>query len=585
MSEPSPASPANGSKHYGSITIRHDNCTSSAPQPNVSQTSSLPQDNGVTAVPLKSVTQEMHQQAQAEGKSYSSSSSYSREHRVLIKTQSSFWEDAAYFRGGSVPHSIILATVIGIVCGSSAFVYYAALEYMLDLLWEDLPELIFVNTGVSESLYWLWIPILGFSLAACVGITVIVMGEPGDLPYTIKCVHEKAYVAMDHVMPMVGASFFSILGGGSLGPEAPLVAICAAIGGFISRTIFGCTDRNLIRKHTLMGMAGALAAFFGCPIGGSLFALEVNSRFGVEYFEHSIEAIFSGEVCLAVFRTLARLPIKYIWTMPGVAKLDGAETIQILYGTCIGLFGALVAWAFARFHATVMGFFARNNLLENHRAVHRALAGSIVIVILGTLVPQTMFWGEYEFQTVWTMSPASTLEHIWPTTGATGFEMNSFWTAVIVGVAKLVAISFTVAGGYRGGYIFPVFCSGAAFGRAIFCLFPFIPVQLCTLCMAAAMNVALTRTSLATTLILSYLSAEQASLSSILAASLTSLFATAYMPFIKSQVDRADLDAALYFHFDSSSSDDEVTVDGEKQQGKVDENDEVASEDKPLLIV
>jgi H+/Cl- antiporter ClcA len=41
-----------------------------------------------------------------------------------------------------------------------------------------------------------------------------------------------------------------------------------------------------------MGMAGALAAFFGCPLGGSLFALEVNSRFGVEYFEHvSIHSI------------------------------------------------------------------------------------------------------------------------------------------------------------------------------------------------------------------------------------------------------------------------------------------------------
>ena len=36
------------------------------------------------------------------------------------------------------------------------------------------------------------------------------------------------------------------------------------------------------------GMAGALAAFFGCPLGGSLFAMEVNSRFGIEYFEHTI---------------------------------------------------------------------------------------------------------------------------------------------------------------------------------------------------------------------------------------------------------------------------------------------------------
>lgn len=67
-----------------------------------------------------------------------------------------------------------------------------------------------------------------------------------------------------------------------------------------------------------------------------------------------------------------------------------------------------------------------------------------------------MFWGEFEFQTIATMSPTDTLEHIWPTYGATHFEMDSFWTALIVGLAKIVAISFTVAGGYRGGFIFPL---------------------------------------------------------------------------------------------------------------------------------
>ena len=50
---------------------------------------------------------------------------------------------------------------------------------------------------------------------------------------------------------MVIASQFSIIGGGSLGPEAPLVAICAALGGFISRSVFKVTERNLIRKHTV----------------------------------------------------------------------------------------------------------------------------------------------------------------------------------------------------------------------------------------------------------------------------------------------------------------------------------------------
>ena len=60
------------------------------------------------------------------------------------------------------------------------------------------------------------------------------------------------------------------------------VAICASFAGYVSRNVFGMTQTNLIRKHTLMGMSSALAAFFGVPLGGSLFALEINNRFGIE---------------------------------------------------------------------------------------------------------------------------------------------------------------------------------------------------------------------------------------------------------------------------------------------------------------
>jgi hypothetical protein len=180
-----------------------------------------------------------------------SSTSSDAAHRVLIKTQGSFWEDARDFAPGSIPHSAVLALTIGCVCGVAAWLYYMFLEWALDFLWHDLPER-FVIDYWPEYLYVLWIPLIGFGMAVGLGIVVKVMGEPGDLPYTVKCVHEKGYVAMNHVMPMVMASQCSILAGGSLGPEAPLVAICAALGGFVSRSVFGMTDRNLVRKHTLM---------------------------------------------------------------------------------------------------------------------------------------------------------------------------------------------------------------------------------------------------------------------------------------------------------------------------------------------
>lgn len=344
-------------------------------------------------------------------------------------------------------------------------------------------------------------------------------------------------------MPMVCASQFSILGGGSLGPEAPLVAVSAALGGFLSRKVFGVREKNIIRKHTLMGMAGALAAFFGCPLGGSLFALEVNSRFGVEYFEHMLEAIFAGEICVGVFRALAGLPIESIWDLTET-RLEDAFAIDVVYGFFIGLIGAAVAGLFAAFHAQTMAFFRSKDLLRNERAIPRALLGSVVVLTLGVLIPHTMFWGEMEIQTVGTLDKASTLEHVWPTTGLLNYESDTFGTSLLTGMAKLVAISFTVAGGYRGGYIFPLFCSGAALGRAIHFLLPNIPVQLCMLCMAASMNVALTRTAIASTLILSYLADEQKALSAILASSLISLFVTAYMPFIKTQVNRPDISYA-----------------------------------------
>jgi H+/Cl- antiporter ClcA len=150
-----------------------------------------------------------------------------------------------------------------------------------------------------------------------------------------------------------------------------------------------------------------------------------------------------------------------------------------------------------------------------------------------------------------TMSPASTLDHIWPTYGLFHFEMDSAFTACIVGVTKLMAISFTVAGGYQGGCIFPAMAAGAAFGQAIHYAMPFIPVQLCVLCMAGAINVAITRTSIATTLILAYLSGEQNATSAILASCLVSLFVTGYMPFIKKQIVQADLDCCMYQNDDA----------------------------------
>mmetsp|Transcript_8286 Transcript_8286/g.17927 ORF Transcript_8286/g.17927 Transcript_8286/m.17927 type:complete len:629 (+) Transcript_8286:323-2209(+) len=465
------------------------------------------------------------------------------------KTQTTFINDAMTFAEGTIPQSIIVATVIGIVCGVVAYLYYTIMNYFVELIWTDLPEKYVVDHW-PEHLHVLWIPLVTFTFSTCCGLSICYLGEPGDLAYTIQSVHEKGYKRTNYIIPMLVASMFSILAGSSLGPEAPLVAICAATAGFISRKVFKRKNRNVIRKHTFMGMSGALSAFFGVPLGGSLFALEVVSRFGVEYFEHLIEAIFAGEICVVVFRWLADIPLEPIWEiMPDPPAIRKALPYHICLGAFIGLLGAFVAFVWANFHWRLMAVFKNLGLLDddNVYATRRCLVAAVGVASIGMLVPHTMFWSEFEFGVISSLSPASKLQHVWPTTGLIGFEMDSWQTCCIVGFSKLIAISLSVAGGYRGGYIFPFFSAGAAFGRAFCFAFPSVSPIIATLCFAAGINVAITRTALATSLILAFLSGEQMALPAILASAIISLFATGYMPFIKAQLTRSDIDFSLFY--------------------------------------
>lgn len=438
-----------------------------------------------------------------------------------------FLSDISSIHSGTVPVSVMIATIIGILCGIAAFLYYALLEYLLHVLWHQWPHAIAnAYPSWSPSYHWVWIPAVGMTCAVLVGTAIVLLGFPGDLPYTVKCVHKLGYVPIDHAPSMVAASQLSILGGGSLGPEAPLVAICASIAGWVSMRLFNQRFKNVVRKHTLCGMACALAAFFGVPLGGSLFALEINNRLGYEYFEHAIEAILSGTICLVVFRSLARLPIGpiYAFTPETIKNCFGSD---VLIGALLGLIGAFIASLFAMFHWTVLRTLRQVGI--NSSPVKLAIFGGIGICTLGVLIPQTMFWGEYEMQTIGSLSPASKLVHIWPTSGAFGFEITGFYTAVLVGIAKLIAVSFTVSGGYRGGYIFPFFAAGAAFGRAFWYLFPSVSPAIAILGFAAGINVAITRTVVATPLILCALAGEGNAIAPVLAASLASLFVTYYM--------------------------------------------------------
>ncbi len=102
----------------------------------------------------------------------------------------------------------------------------------------------------------------------------------------------------------------------------------------------------------------------------------------------------------------------------------------------------------------------------------------------------------------------------------------------------MLAVSFTLHSGFRGGFIFPLFYIGAAVGLAISLAVPQIHPTIGMVCLMAAVNVAVTKTPISTTVILSVLS-DKAMVPVIVIASFVSFLLTSQVCLIRTQRSRS----------------------------------------------
>ena len=113
--------------------------------------------------------------------------------RHVSHVNKGFFQDARSLAEGTIPQSVVLSLVIGVVCGVAAYLYYTCLFFLLNFFWNTIPD-DYVSKNWSEEHHWMYAPLISFSFALLVGLTVVYMGEPGDLPFTISCIHNEGYI-------------------------------------------------------------------------------------------------------------------------------------------------------------------------------------------------------------------------------------------------------------------------------------------------------------------------------------------------------------------------------------------------------
>jgi H+/Cl- antiporter ClcA len=363
---------------------------------------------------------------------------------------------------------ILLAALIGLAGGLLTAAYYYLLEGGLYLVWEVLARTIgpvWVVTAIGGLL---------------VGLSLKYLGVPGEIAAVVDNIHlRRGRIDVRQTPSMIVASLLSISFGGSAGPEAPLVQIIGSLGSWLGDRLrlYG----HLVRTLTFCGMAAALGAFFGAPLGGALFALEIPHRRGMEYYEALIPSLVAAFLSFEVFRALVPAA-GVLYPFPEMPEIT---LVTVGIGVGLGILGAGLGVGFIALFRS-MGRALRH--FEN-RPVLLATAGGLSIGLLASSfpddLPTLLFWGEYQLRDLLLGAPALTA-----LLGA-----GTVWIVLLLAIGKAAAIGLTLHTGFRGGFIFPLFFIGGAVGVALSAAVGgAVPLSITTLCLMAAVNVAVTRT-------------------------------------------------------------------------------------------
>lgn len=238
------------------------------------------------------------------------------------------------------------------------------------------------------------------------------------------------------LVPLImGGTWATHLFGGSAGREGVAVQIGATVSHWIGR--------NLPFKHPgntflLIGMAAGFAGLFRTPLAATVFALEVLVAGRLEY-----RALFPALIAsLVASATSGALGLeKYEVALTATVALDvmGIARLAIL-GVVFGIVGGAFAWCLA--HAkTLAGRLAPNPYIRI------GVIGAALSILLFAL-----WQGRYCGLGTNLISSAFA-------NGATIYSWD--W------IAKFILTIVTLAAGYQGGEVTPLFSIGASLGVAI----------------------------------------------------------------------------------------------------------------------
>jgi H+/Cl- antiporter ClcA/CBS domain-containing protein len=355
---------------------------------------------------------------------------------------------------------LVLGTVIGVIAGLGAVVFYEALRlatyvFLQVLAGYRVPLPVSEGGAVASSHFerpW------AIPLIACVGalagailvFAIAPEAEGHGTDAAIAAVHHNPRgVRLRTVFVKIVASALTIGSGGSGGREGPTGQISAGFGSFLAR--FLDLSPSDARITVASGIGSGIGSIFGAPLGGAVLATEILYRddFEVEALLPSFIASIVGYAVWGSFEGFGPL-------FGYVGNYHLTSAVQLVWFGIIGVIGGLVGLLYAKSFYGMAEIFSR---LTIPRWVRPAIGG-LIVGCIGLAIPEVLGTGYGWIQA----GLGNQLLHI------------PLWIVLILPFARIATAGLSIGSGGSGGIFGPGMVIGAFVGAAVWRLLePVVP--------------------------------------------------------------------------------------------------------------
>jgi H+/Cl- antiporter ClcA len=359
-------------------------------------------------------------------------------------------------------------------------------------------------------------PLVLLSVAGVfIGLAIKFFGQHGGLGVAQRQYAQTGRLNYRNLPSILLQGFIALWSGAAVGPEGPLVFLLGGVGTFVSERLK--LEKDDIQVLVYSAIAGGFGGFFGSPVIGAVGAFEYMFIKELDFNRHLIPGLIAAAVGYGVYFAILHTSYLGIYTFPDFASL---RLVDLGWALLVGVIAGVIGILFKVIFGVMNKVFGR----LNKRPVGRAIIAGVIIGLIGSFLPLTLYSGQDQLLQI-IHNPAA-------------FGIGIL---LLMMFFKILLTSTSFASGFEGGPIFPLLFIGGTLGLALSEILTFIPQGVGVLAGMAGVTCAVLPLPLTITLLLGFMGGQTDLLPVIAIGAVTGLLVSkAITPLLPKQGKQSD---------------------------------------------